>query len=197
VSLWHSKFTIRAWEKHADFSLAAYASYTPILSGMFHIAAGDTYTISADHFVPEYYSSTAGAWFQPRTLDSTSKQTYGSFIGDGANFRIRNKLAVAVPLVMMRMGYHNPNPSPKVGKQTLYGKPSIVLESDERGFIWIEEESLTKLCEELFTDVQEAKEKGEPHELIGKTLLDAIKEDTRNKLGWRKYRQLLRDVGYE
>jgi len=95
------------------------------------------------------------------------------------------------------MGYSKPNPSPKIGRQKIYGTDIIILESDEKGFIWIEEEIMTKLCEDIFLEVKEAKEKGEPHPLIGKTMIDAIKEDVEDKMGYGKYKPLLRGLGYD
>jgi len=43
--------------------------------------------------------------------------------------------------------------------------------------------------------VAEAKRKGEPHPLIGKTLRQAILEDAEDKMGYWKYKALLSDLG--
>jgi len=107
-----------------------------------------------------------------RTKDYYSYLTYGLFIVDGINFRLRNVLTTGKYIMLMRAGYSKPNPSPKVGRRILYGKPSIVLESDEKGFIWIEEEELLKL-------------------------LPDIKADVEDKMGYGRYKGLLRGLGYD
>jgi len=183
------------FERYADISLAGGASYTPTVSGLFHVSS--ILTITTETISMEYYSTIDASWYKARTKDYYAYLVFGNPIGDGANFRIHNYDAVARTVVLMRMGYSKPNPSPKVGKQMLYGKPCIVLESDEKGFIWIEEEILTKLCEDIFLEVKETKEKGGPHPLIGKTLALAIKEDVDDKMGYGKYKPLLRTLGYD
>jgi len=183
------------FERYADISLASGASYTPTVAGLYHLSG--TYEIARGRLSPQYYSAVAGAWLTSYTIDSYSYAVFGDFVSDGINFRLLNETGVTYNIALMRMGYSKPNPSPKIGRQTMYGKPCIVLESDEKGFFWIEEEILTKLCEDIFIEVKEAKEKGEPHPLIGKTLIEAIKEDVEDKMGWGKYKPLLRDLGYD
>jgi len=179
------------FERYADVSVAAYAYYTPTVSGIFHASGNDF--IAYGYITPEYFSSAVGAWYSPRYSTYT---TYGVFIGDGTNFRIGGDSAT-MQIVLMRAGYSKPNPSPPIGRQRKYGKDIIVLEFDEKGFIWIEEEILTKPCEDIIPEVKEAKEKGEPHPLIGKAFTQAIKEDVEDKMGYGKYKDLLRDLGYE
>jgi len=190
-----TRATPLTFERYADILLAAGASYTPTVSGFFHVSSISP--ISMVNIRAEYYSDEAAVWYVPRTKDYAENLTFGIFISDGVNFRVRNVETADRRTILMRTGYSKPNPSPKVGRQVLYGKPSIVLESDEKGFIWIEEEMLTKLCEDVFIEVKEAKEKGEPHPLIGKTLALAIKEDVEDKMGWGKYKPLLRELGYD
>jgi len=160
------------FEKYADMTLAGGASYTPTKTGFFSWYMGGGAGIS------EYYSTGAAIWYSPMRawLDHVAKgadfNPQHQEIGDGTNYRIRNTSAASERLILMRAGYSTPNPSPKVGKQILYGKPSIVLESDEKGFIWIEEEELLKL------------------------LVD-IKADVDDKMGYGRYKGLLRGLGYD
>jgi len=183
------------FERYADISLAAGASYTPTVAGLYHLSG--TYELGRGRLSPQYYSAVAGAWLTSYTIDSYSYAIFGDFISDGINFRLLNQTGATYNIPLMRMGYSKLNPSPKIGRQILYGKPCIVLESDEKGFIWIEEEKLTKLCEDIFLEVKEAKEKGEPHPLIGKTMITAIKEDVDDKMGYGKYKSLLRGLGFD
>jgi len=184
------------FERYADVTVLAGAYYTPTVSGLYHMAT-DATGIQYNVFLPEYYSDKDAAWRLARTYDYSARPAYGNAIGDGTNVRFYNGAATTYTLIVMRMGYTKPNPAPPIGRQTLYGKSCIVLESDEKGFIWIEEEDLTKLCEDVFLDVKEAKEKGEPHPLIGKTMIAAIKADTEDKMGYGKHKPLLRKLGYD
>jgi len=165
-------FKEMTFERYVDTLISAGASYTPTLSGFFSWYMGGRAGIS------EYYSTAGATWGSPmyawlahvgRSYDTNPMHFE---IGDGANYRIRNPSTASERLILMRVGYSTPNPSPKVGKQILYGKPSIVLESDEKGFIWIEEEELLKL------------------------LVD-IKADVDDKMGYGKYKNLLRSLGYD
>jgi len=183
------------FEFYADPTIAAGASYVPVTAGFYH--CGGAIAVSASHFAPEYYSPTAPGWLKTLTYDSYARPAFGCFISDGSNFRIRNITTTAYSIVLMRAGYTKPNPTPKVGIVTKYGTEIIVLELDERGFIWIERGDLVKPCEDIFPEVQEAKEKGEPHPLIGKTLLEAIKGDVEDKMGWGRSKPLLRELGYD
>jgi len=183
------------FERYADISLAAGASYTPTVSGLFH-ASGAIY-IAYGKIQFSYRSDLDAAWYPVRTEDYTGLPVYGNPIGDGTNLMFYNATAAAYTLVLMRMGYSKPNPSPKVGRQTMYGTNIIVLESDEKGFIWIEEEMLASLCEDVIPEVREAKEKSKPHPLIGKAFTQAIKEDVEDKMGYGKYKSLLRDLGFD
>jgi len=183
------------FEKYAELGLTPDSSYTPTTTGFYHLAS--EVPIAVDDFAPQYYDETDAVWYHVRTSDYSSRLTYGIFISDGTNFRVLNETLATRRVVLMRAGYSKPNPSPPVGRQTLYGKKCIVLESDERGFAWIVEEDLTRLCEDLFREVRERKEKGEPHPLIGKRLIDAIKEDAEDRMGWGIYKPLLRKLEYD
>jgi len=78
-----------------------------------------------------------------------------------------------------------------VRRETRYGKSIIILEEDEKGFTWIEEEKFAMLCEDIFPEVKE-----DPlHELRGKTLAQAILEDIDDKLGYGKYKTALTELG--
>jgi len=78
-----------------------------------------------------------------------------------------------------------------VRRDIRYNKPVIILEEDERGFMWIYEEDFHKLCEDIFPEV-----KADPrHKLRGKTLKQAILEDTADEMGWGKYKKPLQDLG--
>jgi len=177
------------FERYADVSIPGGASYTPTKAGFF------SWGMELYFGVSEYYSTVKAAWFSPMQawLTHVGKSSdYNSAhqeIGDGTNYRIRNNSTVYRTLTLMRVGYSTPNPSPSIGKQKMYGKTIIVLESDEKGFIWIEEEKLTKPCEDVFPEAEEA--------LIGKTLTQAIKEDVEDKMGYGKYKALLQGLGYD
>jgi len=151
------------FERYADISLGAALSYTPTTPGLYHATLQDRTYLRG-----WYYSDTAIGWFI--IADAIGEKVVG--ISDGTNFRLKNTYTTSLYFVLFRMGYSTPNPSPKVGKQILYGKPSIVLESDEKGFIWIEEEELLKL-------------------------LADIKADVEDKMGYGKYKSLLRGLGYD
>jgi len=158
------------FERYADISLAATAAYTPTTTGLYHCLASAPIAYNA--LRPEYYSAAGAAWVGYGTRDYGDNPIYGNFLSDGSNFRIYNVSGASQRIVLFRMGYSTPNPSPKVGRRILYGKPSIVLESDEKGFIWIEEEELLKL-------------------------LPDIKVDVEDKMGYGKYKSLLRGLGFD
>jgi len=183
------------YERYADVLIPADGSYIPTTPGFYSIATVHD-DLAGTEVEPQYYSTATGVWRCIHTVDYY-RPVQGMLISDGANLRVLNPFPASKSLVMMRSGYSKPNPSPSIGRQVLYGKKCIVLESNEKGFIWIEEEDLTKLCENIFLEVREAKEKGEPHPLIGKTFILAIKEDTENKLGYAKYKELLRNLGFD
>jgi len=119
----------------------------------------------------------------------------GLMVGDGSNLEVYNGDTLARRVVMFRMGYTKPNPPPRTGRRRLYGTYVIVLERDDKGFIFIAEAAFNTLCEDLFEGVAESKRKGEPHPLIGKTLREAILEDVDDKMGYGKYKALLSDLG--
>jgi len=177
------------FEFYTEVYLSAGATYTPTAPGLYH--AGGNLPFSVGYFRPLY------GYEKISTRDTYIRATYGTFISDGAKLNFYNAYTAGGNLLLMRSGYSKPNPSPKVGRQTILGKPCIVLESDEKGFVWILEEDLTKSCENLFDEVKEAKEKGKPHPLIGKTLIEAIKENAKPEMGWGKYRDLLKKLGYD
>jgi len=186
---------VLTFEHYVGVTIAAGSSYTPATAGFYHGAT--EIPISYALLRVAYYSPDIGAWRFIRTEDYGTNPVFGIFISDGTNLAFYNYDTVSHKLILFRTGYSTPNPSPKVGKQILYGKPSIVLESDEKGFIWIEEEELTKLCEDIIPEVKEAKEKGEPHPLIGMTFTQAIKEDVEDKMGYGKDKGLLRGLGFD
>jgi len=75
---------------------------------------------------------------------------------------------------------------------TVKGKRVVVLEEDGfGGFVSIEVEKLTKLCEDVFPGVKA----DTGHKLRGKTLRQAILEDTADELGWAKYKAKLQELG--
>jgi len=160
------------FERYADVLVAAGASYTPTSSGFF------SWFMTGQFGISEYYSTGAAIWYSPMRawLDHVASGTdfnpQHQEIGDGTNYRIRNTSTTSERLILMRAGYSKSNPSPRVGRQILYGKPCIVLESDEKGFIWIEEKELLKL-------------------------LADIKADVDDKMGYGKYKPLLRTLGYD
>jgi len=184
------------FERYADVTVSAGGSYTPAVSGFFALATVHD-DLAGDEVEPQLYSSATATWLCMHTVDSY-RPFGGMLIGDGTNLRIKNSLAANKAIVLMRAGYSKPNPTPRVGSIIRkFGTEIIVFESDKKGFIWIERDNLTKLWEDIFLDVREAKERGEPHPLIGKTLALAIKEDVEDKMGYGKYKTLLRALGYD
>jgi len=80
-----------------------------------------------------------------------------------------------------------------IKKGKLHGKNIIILEELPNAIIWIEEEDLTKKCEDLFPEVAN----NPNHKHRGKTLLQAIKDDVDDKMGWGKYKKGLRELGFD
>jgi len=79
---------------------------------------------------------------------------------------------------------------PRKGK--LHGKDIIILEELPEGIIWIEEEDLFKPCEEIFEEVRADLD----HPLRGKRLIDAIRDDVEDRMGWGKYKPYLKRRGW-
>lgn len=73
----------------------------------------------------------------------------------------------------------------------LHGKPVIILEETPKYMIVVEEEAFDKKCEDILLDVSNDPK----HPLRGKTLIEAIKEDTEGKLGYKKYLKDLIELG--
>jgi len=59
--------------------------------------------------------------------------------------------------------------------------------------IYIEEELLGKLCEDIIDEVKT----DTTHPLRGKTFAQAIKEDVADKMGYGKYKEGLRKLGFD
>ncbi|MEM4977245.1 MAG: hypothetical protein QXT64_07975 [Desulfurococcaceae archaeon] len=93
------------FERYADVAIAASASYTPAVKGLFL----PNYTIASDQYWPidaEIYSAGGAVWLKSRSYHSlASYMGAGMVIGDGANLRFLNTTANAGRLVLMRMGY--------------------------------------------------------------------------------------------
>jgi len=85
---------IRNFEVVFEGKLAAYASYTPTVSGIFSFA-------NQDHRMrAQYYSASVGEWHFVCVLSYGIGM--GGLIGDGANFRIINWSDYSFVCILMR-----------------------------------------------------------------------------------------------
>jgi hypothetical protein len=87
------------FERYADISLAAGASYTPSVKGLF--SATSSYTsyesVAANY---EYYSSSLSSWYK---LSQSAAGVIPPALGDGVNFRIKNWASATYQVIIMRM----------------------------------------------------------------------------------------------
>ena len=71
---------------------------------------------------------------------------------------------------------------------------TIILDVDSwGGYISIESDKLSQNCEDVLDEVK----KDPGHKLRGKTLLQAIKQDKDDTMGWKKYHKKLKEEGYD
>jgi len=85
------------WERYADATISAGASYTPTARGIFVIADSTT-VLSVE---PELYSATQAAWYGVR---DGAGNAHPMVVGDGSNLRFNNPTASSINVVIMRVG---------------------------------------------------------------------------------------------
>jgi hypothetical protein len=98
-------FTTVVWtprfERFADISIPAGASYTPAVAGLFSVIM-DRYGEAWNTWEVAYYSSRLARWIRNTNLSSGNGSV--TIVGDGANFAVVNASTVANDFVIMRMG---------------------------------------------------------------------------------------------
>jgi len=88
-------------ERYADVLLAGGATYTPTDKGLFYPANSGN---NLGHYSrPQYYSSALAAWYSAGKKNYEYWSHIGSFIGDGANFRLYNGTGTAYRMVLFRL----------------------------------------------------------------------------------------------
>jgi len=100
MSLWHPNLIyLPKLEKYYDGTIGAGASYIPADAGLFHAAANLYISGRSGCMQPQYYNAYAGVWYRIWGYDY---ETFGTFIGDGANFRFYNDSTITARISIMR-----------------------------------------------------------------------------------------------
>jgi len=105
VSLWvTNRMTFPPVEiavRYTDRVLAGGATYTPTVKGLFY-PASEGGNIGS-YCRPQYYSTALGMWNRAGGKNYEYWSHIGTFIGDGANFRLYNATATSYRMVLFRL----------------------------------------------------------------------------------------------